>query len=121
MYHSKIDDILNIRDELCRLEGYMQTVTDNSGCIFKTRLVASELITNVLMHSKCVARIELEYADNSFVISVESEKPFEIVRQDKFISAFDENGRGLMIIDALCEKVDRSDRMTRAVIKIDCV
>lgn len=63
------------------------------------QLVASELVTNALVHAGTVAGLELELLENSIVVRVwdgSKVRPFVVAAPD-----LDTGGRGMRIVDAL--------------------
>ncbi len=72
--------------------------------IFDSKLVASELLSNVLKHSNGVARLKGEINEDFIEISVWSSTAFVPPKVSHCSDIYAENGRGLFLIDHICEK-----------------
>jgi len=118
MYFSKISSINNIRDVLDDLQNFIKKNTSDEDCIFNGRLIACELITNVLLHSKCQAYLEADFIDNKLKITVERESECKFAAEFKGIPDCNSPcGRGLFIINSLCEVLERDGKKTTAILK----
>ena len=76
----------------------------SSESVFDCKLVVYELVGNVLRHSGGVATLQ-GGVENGFVkIQIYSSKPFVPPEQSCCSDVLSENGRGLFIVDKICEE-----------------
>ncbi|WP_234371707.1 MULTISPECIES: ATP-binding protein [unclassified Streptomyces] len=66
------------------------------------RLVASELITNAVVHGEGPVTVALFHCPGRLVIEVLDVSP--VIPQPNFAGADDESGRGLLLVDALAAR-----------------
>jgi len=117
MFFSRINSIEKIRDVLNDMQFYIESNTNDENNIFNSRLVACELVTNVLVHSKCPALLQVNYYSEKIEIVVESESCFVAENIKDNIDASSPCGRGLFIVNSLCEKLYRDGKKTTAILK----
>jgi anti-sigma regulatory factor (Ser/Thr protein kinase) len=118
MFLSKIDSIDNLREVLNNMVNFIETCTVNEDRIFNSRLIACELITNVLVHSKCAAKLQVSYYTDKIEIIVESEDYFNAEEKNEIPDATSYSGRGLFLVNTLCDYINRDGKKTTAIIKI---
>ena len=82
-------------DQVCLDNGIELDVVEH------VSLVASELVTNSVMHAATSVRVTLEKWQNSLRLVVEDENPAEPVVTSN--DAESEGGRGLHIVNELCQ------------------
>ena len=72
-------------------------------CIFNSKLIATELLGNVLQHSDGKASITVDVEDEVVVLQILSEKPFlpTLPKTLKKPEVSAERGRGLYLVDCL--------------------
>jgi anti-sigma regulatory factor (Ser/Thr protein kinase) len=118
MFYSKICSIEKIRDVLNNMQTFVEARTSNEDSIFNSRLVACELVTNILKHSKCAAKLQVSFINEKLQIIVESECCFNAEAKSEMPDTTQPFGRGLYIINTLCENIDRDGIKTTAILKI---
>lgn len=81
---------------------------DNEGLpqerVFDSRLVASELLGNVFKHSDGVAKLNGSIQNGYVEITVWSSVAFLPPKQSTCADVYAEHGRGLFLIDRVCEE-----------------
>ena len=82
-------------DQVCQDNGIELDVVEH------VSLVASELVTNSVMHAASSVRVTLEKWQNSLRLVVEDENPAEPIVTDNDVEA--EGGRGLHIVNELSQ------------------
>lgn len=78
--------------------------------VFNSKLVANELLSNVLQHGGGRARFRAERAGNEIKISVQSENPYRPPEKSACADTFAECGRGLFLVDFYCERRSYDER-----------
>lgn len=71
--------------------------------VFTCKLVASELLSNVLQHGGGRAYFRAERAGNTLRISVRGENDYRPPEKSALASVYAERGRGLYLVDFYCE------------------
>ena len=95
------DDFKRAIDEICVY------LTSKSVCkekVFDCKLTAHELISNVLQHSGGSAVLEVAVTETAVEITVRAENTFEPPIKGKCPSIEAERGRGLYLVDSVCEE-----------------
>lgn len=88
-------------EELCReLDG--QKVDQET--IFDCKLVACELLGNVLKHGDGQAELHGEIQDGAVVLKVLSKTIFALPDKITCSATLAENGRGLFLVNTICEE-----------------
>lgn len=72
--------------------------------VFNSKLVANELLTNVLQHGGGRAVFRVEREGDEIRISVQSENKYRPPEKSVCADLFAECGRGLFLVDAYCER-----------------
>ena len=90
-----------------------------SGSIFDSKLVVSELVGNVLRHSKGVATLQSAVKDGFIELKVRSTVFYRPPETSCCSDVYSESGRGLFIVDNVCaERVFTGDGEIQVRIKI---
>lgn len=74
----------------------------SSDSIFDCRLVANELLGNVLRHAKAEASLHGNVQDGFVVLTVRSSVPFIPPKTSVCSDVYAEHGRGLYLVDSVC-------------------
>lgn len=72
--------------------------------VFNSKLVVYELVGNVLRHAKGVATVLTEVDGGYVRLEVRSSSPFTPPDKSRCSDVYAENGRGLFIVDKVCEE-----------------
>ncbi len=84
--------------------------------IFDCRLVANELIGNVLRHTPGKARLQGDIEDGFVVLTVRSSVAFMPPKTSNCSDVYAEHGRGLFLVDSVCAEritTDEGDILVR--------
>jgi len=87
-------------DGLCEELAVLQV---NQDCIFDCKLVACELLGNALKHGGGRADLQAEVQGGCVVLKVLSKTVFQLPKQIECSGLLAENGRGLFLVNTLCE------------------
>ena len=91
---------------LCRFLGEKGLSSDR---VFDSRLVASELLSNVFKHTDGVARLKSRVEDGFIEIAVWSSVKFIPPKVTRCSEVYAEHGRGLFLVDRICEERKMTD------------
>lgn len=72
--------------------------------VFNSKLVATELLSNVLQHGGGRAQLRVERVGNEIRICVRGENGYRPPEKSSCAELFAERGRGLYLVDATCER-----------------
>ena len=87
--------------------------------VFDSKLVVSELVSNVLQHSDGVASLEREIRGEFIELKVRSSVRFCPPEESRCSEVYAESGRGLFIVDNVCtERSFTEDGGIKVLIKI---
>ena len=106
----EINDYNALRDALHKMCDRLQEQLVGEQSLFHCKLVASELLANVLQHGGGKAYLTAELQENRVIIRVKAERAFRPPEESKCSDVDSEYGRGLFIIDAICESRDYNER-----------
>lgn len=88
--------------------------------LFDSKLVATELLSNVLQHGGGRAYFRAEIMDGQITLSVRSSRDFRPPETSSCSAATEEHGRGLFLVDTICESREYSEQDgIRVYIKIE--
>ncbi len=93
-------------EELC-LQLTQRNVSDEK--VFDSKLVATELLGNVLRHGTGEGTLYADFQDGHVEIHVRSAQAFIPPKNSQKASVYAEHGRGLYLIDAICEERKNSE------------
>ncbi len=92
----------------------------SSDCIFDSKLVACELLGNVLRHSNGAARLQGEIKDGFLELKILTDDVFPITECNVCADVLSEHGRGLFLVREVCEqRVFNEEDGVRVCIKIE--
>ena len=98
----EIKDVTSMQtalEELCR---FLDECRVSQERIFDSRLVASELVGNVLRHAGGMAWLMGEIKDGFVELRVRSERTFIPPATSVCSTVYSEHGRGLYLVDSVC-------------------
>ena len=72
--------------------------------VFHSRLAATELVGNVFRHAKATAKLQIVLQGEFIQINVYSSACTTPPKQSVCSDVYSENGRGLFLVDSICEK-----------------
>ncbi len=99
-------DVKNYADFTAAIDGlcnFLLARSISSETVFDSKLVAYELLGNVLQHSGGGAALRVELADGRVHLCVVAEKVFQPPKRGERPAPTAERGRGLYLVDELCE------------------
>lgn len=99
-----VNDIATMHDAINALCRYLETHGVTPDCVFDSKLVASELIGNVLRHTNDGATVKGEIKDGYFELRVYSAVAFVPPAISRKADVYAEHGRGLFLVDSVCEE-----------------
>ncbi len=102
--------IVNHVGNIAAMQKALQTLTEflaREGVpaekIFDSKLIACELLSNVLRHTDSSTKLHGEIKDGHIELKIFSKELFEAPKQIVCSEVFCENGRGLFLVQELCE------------------
>ena len=100
----EIKSLTTMQEALERLCEFLIQENIPSGNVFDSKLVVSELIGNVLKHSNGIASLEWG-VDGEFIrLKINSTSPFTPPETSGLPHVYAEHGRGLFLVDSVCEE-----------------
>lgn len=119
MIYFEIDDFIMLRKALKELEEKLRERDVCPESIFDSKLVADELLSNVLQHGGKRAYFKAALNGEELSLFVQSEVKFRPPEKSTLSSPLAESGRGLFIVDALCLEREYSDEEgVKVILKI---
>lgn len=98
----EVDNLINMNSALQVFLDFLKSENVAEDDVFDSRLVSCELITNVVRHCGEMAVFKGEICGDNIVIAVSSENSGGVRLKPKLPDVFAESGRGLYIINAIC-------------------
>ena len=117
MFSFKVDNLKNMNTELKSFAEFLRVSGASDDDVFACKLVACELITNVVRHGGDEAELKGNITGETIEITVSAEslKGVDMVRPAPDV--FAESGRGLYIVKCFCGELKNDGGEVRAVIK----
>lgn len=100
----KIETYLALREAMDEFCAFLLAEKVTEERAFDSKLVVYELIGNVLKHSGGGATLQGEIQDGLVRVKIVAEKPFCPPNSTSCAEVFAEGGRGLFLVDKLCEE-----------------
>ena len=100
----RIDDRTALKRAMQELTDYLHAASASEEGVFHSKLVMSELVGNVFRHSEGGASVALEHIGAFLQLTVRATKPFYPPQTSTLSDVYAENGRGLFIVDSVCEE-----------------
>ena len=104
-----IKDNLSLRRALKEMHVDMSREQLDEGCFFHCKLVFSELASNAAKHTKEGGSIGVEIFDERVEITLTCAQPVLLPDRSSCSSVYEESGRGLYLIDSVCESRERTE------------
>ncbi len=104
MMYFEISDFNALRTALHRLEESLLKEHLSEDFVFTGKLVADELLSNVLQHGGKKAYFKVSLTGDELLLSVKSEDGFRPPEKSTLAEPLAESGRGLFLVDALCAR-----------------
>lgn len=105
-----VKNLTDLQDAIARLCDFLETWDVPKDNIFDSKLVVSELVSNALKHTKGVASFESEVKDGFIRIKVGSTIAFSPPEKSVCSDVYAEHGRGLFLVDSVCENRTTTDK-----------
>jgi anti-sigma regulatory factor (Ser/Thr protein kinase) len=99
----EVDNLTNMNVALQDFLNYLTQKNVSEDEIFDCRLVSCELITNVIRHCGETAYFKGDLRGHKVFISVSSKNSGDVHLKADLPDVFSESGRGLYIINAICD------------------
>lgn len=116
----EIENHLAMREALDELCLYLAQNGISPERVFDSKLVATELVGNVLRHSDGIAKLCGEIAGEFIELIVLSSIPFIPPKVSRKAELYAESGRGLYLVDSVCEeRLSTSDGGIKVRIRIE--
>ncbi len=103
----EIDDYNALREALQKMSLALRELSEET--VFNSKLVATELLSNVLQHGGGRAIFRVEKTGDEIRICVQSENKYRPPEKSVCADLYAERGRGLFLVDAYCERRTYSD------------
>ncbi len=119
MINFKVDDLKNMSANLKNVAEFLRGSGVAEEDIFASRLVSSELISNVIIHGGEGAEVTCELLDGKICINVLSPSFKGVNLCPPKPDVLAESGRGMYIVRSIClGEIERSDEGVRVFIKL---
>ena len=113
-----VNDLTTVHAAMQALCDYLVKENIPPECVFDSRLVASELLGNVLRHGKGKARLHLRIEENKVELKIESDSVF--YQKTPCAELYAEGGRGLFLVENICkEEIFKEEDGLRVYIRIN--
>ena len=100
----EIENYQAMHAAIAKLCDALQSLSVSSERVFDSKLVVSELVGNVLRHTNSKATLRSEIKDEFIELTVLSRTSFIPPEKSRPADVYAESGRGLFLVDAVCEK-----------------
>ena len=116
----EINNHLTMREALDEFCVYLTQNGVSPERVFDSKLVATELVGNVLRHSDGIANLCGELTEEFIELVVRSSIPFIPPTFSQKAELYAESGRGLFLVDSVCEeRISTNDGGIKVRIRIE--
>ena len=98
----EVNNLSSMHETIRALCHYLQEQSVPADLVFDSKLVASELLGNVLRHTNGGAKVKGEIKDGYFHLHIFSDVTYQPPTITKNADVYAEHGRGLFLIDSVC-------------------
>ena len=98
----EVENYASLRSELERFCQFLESRNVAKERVFDSRLVACELVGNVLKHAKEKATFCVEVKNGFVELCVYAQTPFVPPKNSRNAELYEEHGRGLFLVNELC-------------------
>ncbi len=99
----KVENPAALSEALQQLTEFLTQAGISGERIFDSKLVACELMQNVLRHTESTTELRGEIKDGHIELKIFSSVPFEPPKKIYCSDVLSEHGRGLFLVNELCE------------------
>ena len=99
----EIENYASLHESMELLCGYLLEQGVSAESVFDSKLVAYELLGNVLKHADGKARLQCRLLEEFVELKIYTKEVFALPENKPCPEAMSENGRGLFLVDAVCE------------------
>lgn len=115
----EIKNYTNMQQAMQELCDFLFRNGVSSDRVFDSKLVAYELLGNVLRHAGCEAKFSGEIVDGFIELKIISDSDFCIPEKKPCPEVLAEHGRGLFLVSTVCEgQIFQEDGVVRVRIKL---
>lgn len=100
----EIDDYLSMQDAIAQFCLFLAQNEVSDERVFDSRLVANELVGNVLRHARGKAKLCGDIRDGFVELTVSSSVSYVPPRTTRNAEVYAEHGRGLYLVDSVCHE-----------------
>lgn len=100
----EVENYASLRSELERFCQFLESRNVAKERVFDSRLVACELVGNVLKHAKEKATFCVEVKNGFVELCVYAQTPFVPPKNSRNAELYEEHGRGLFLVDSVSEQ-----------------
>ena len=115
----KVSDYEGVQPALAKLCEFLSTYGISEERIFDCKLIACELLGNVLKHDGGETGITSRVEKGCIEVKIFSQTYFALPKRIECSDVFSENGRGLYLISKLCKEIISEADGIRVRITID--
>lgn len=114
----EIFDFKEMEKVLGELASYLKQLNIGDDLVFDSRLITSELVTNVLKHSSGKAYFHGVVKEGFIELEISSDEKYVPPVVSCCSEVFEESGRGLFLVDTYCERRVTTEGGIKVFIKI---
>lgn len=108
-----------IKEALEEMSDFLRSQRVFGDALFRSKLVFSELVGNIFKHSSAQAEISSR-VENGFVqLFIRSSDRYVPPKKSVCSDVYDENGRGLFLVDEVCFSREEEDGGVKVLIRLD--
>lgn len=98
----EVNDLKTLQTALETLCAFLSSRDVHPDCVFDSKLVACELLGNVLRHSQGNAKLQGAIVEEFLELKIKAERHFSPPKNSSCSDVFSESGRGLYLVDSVC-------------------
>lgn len=115
----KVKNQTALKGALDKIRGFLEAEGATEDALFRSKFVLSEIVGNVFKHSQAFAEVESRISDGFVELTVRASDGYLPPKQSVCSDVYEEGGRGLFLVDAVCSSRESTKQGLKIRIRID--
>lgn len=115
----QVKNQIALKGALDQIRRFLEAEGATEDAQFRSKFVLTELVGNIFKHSRAIAEVESRIEDGFVELIVRSSDGYLPPKQSVCSGVYEEGGRGLYLVDAVCSSRENTERGLKVRIRIE--